>query len=465
MSDWLAFSAGAALLCAWAVAGLTAPLWRRRPSSRDAAVAPLSMDTSPGDAALAVLREQWREIDEAHRLGQIDAADWELARRELAQRAALDASPLHHAAVASASVEAGATTPYRGTHQNSGADRRAAVVLSLAVVALAASAYLWHGRPDAQALLAGPWQSAPAPANATQVEAMVLDMSRELEARARSGQSGADEAPAWEMLARALASLQRFDEADRAYRQAIERDPQNARLLADRADVLRAAEGDRPSDEPLRLVQRALRIDPQQPKALALAGRIAYEQRDWRGAIEHWQRAQSVAPAGSDLALGLERGIAQAQQQLPERAQDPRQAPKPLLGAPQPARSSTAVVAGRVELSAALRSQARPEDTVFIVARATAAAMPAGAPAPRMPVAIVRMRVADLPARFELDDRQAMSPDMRPSQFSELSISARVARSGEAMPSAGDWVSDAVTVRRGERGVHDVALRIERVQR
>jgi cytochrome c-type biogenesis protein CcmH len=82
-----------------------------------------------------------------------------------------------------------------------------------------------------------------------------------------------------------------------------------------------------------------------------------------------------------------------------------------------------------------------------------------------MPVAIVRMRVADLPARFELDDRQAMSPDMRPSQFSELSISARVARSGEAMPSAGDWVSDAVTVRRGERGVHDVALRIERVQR
>lgn len=484
MNSLLGFSALAALLTAGTWLALVLPL--RRGGGKDSgaggirggrsAVVDMPTDEVTSDAALGLLREQLHQLDEAHAHGQIRTDDWQqergaLARRALAEAAVNDAT--HHAH----------TPRHPGTPPDVQPVPKALTVgMGMAMLVLATAGYLMHGRPDATALSAGPWQSDTPSASITQVEAMVLDMARELDARERAGQSGAEDASAWEMLARALASLQRFDEADRAYQRAIERSldrsdapaRDTASLLADRADVLRAAEGDNASDQPRRLIERALKLDPLQPKALALAGRIAYEQRDYASAIAHWRRAQGVAPAGSDLAIGLERGIAQAQaalQQAGATLASPASPPssRPLLGAPRPApaaapagtspsASAAPVVSGRVEIAPALRSQARPDDVVFIVARAAPSAMPPGAAVPRMPVAIVQLRVADLPARFSLGDAQAMSPDLRPSQFSELSITARVARSGQALPSAGDWVSDAVVVRRG----HSATLQIVR---
>lgn len=451
------FSALAALLALLAMVGLTSPLWRRARSPNP------GPEGSPSSAALAVLRDEWQTIDRAHQLGEIDAADWELARQELSRRAVAEGSDAASRPTASALP---ATPP-----------RRQLAVLALAVWAVGVAAYLWHGRTDVQALSSTPWtafshaDNTGSAASATQVESMVLDMARELEARARAGHSGADDAGAWELLARALASLQRFEEADRAYRQATERDPRNARLLADHADVLRAAEGERGTDAPMRLLEQALRIDPQQPKALALAGRIAYEQRDWPRAIGYWQRAQAVAPPGSDLAVGAERGLAEARAMLPQpAARPPLGAPQPLaapaspgaVAATSPAPSpATASLAGRVELSPAMRAQAQPNDTVFVVVRAAAPAA-GSTELPRMPLAIVQLRVSDLPARFAVDDRQSMAPHLRPSQFSRLTVTARVARGGDALPASGDWVSDAVTAARGDTVL---VLRIDRIQR
>lgn len=504
MNSLLGFSALAALLTAGTWLALVLPLRRGGDTSRGAggnegggnegggkagrsAVIDAPSDGVASDAALGLLREQLRQLDEAHAHGHIRTDDWQQERSALARRAVAEASThdgAHHADT-HATRHPGAAAAWPPVPKS------LTVGMGIAMLVLATAGYLMHGRPDATALSTGPWGSDTPSASITQVEAMVLDMARELDARERAGQSGAEDASAWEMLARALASLQRFDEADRAYQRAIERSldrsdapaRDTARMLADRADVLRAAEGDSASDQPRRLIERALKLDPLQPKALALAGRIAYEQRDHASAIGYWRRAQGVAPAGSDLAIGLERGIAQAQAALQQAGTSvaPPSSPsssRPLLGAPRPAPAAAAttaphaaaagaspsasaapVVSGQVEIAPALRSQVRPSDVVFIVARASASAMPAGTAAPRMPVAIVQLRVADLPARFTLDDAQAMSPDLRPSQFSELSITARVARSGQALPSAGDWVSDAIVVRRG----HSATLQIARV--
>jgi cytochrome c-type biogenesis protein CcmH len=110
-------------------------------------------------------------------------------------------------------------------------------------------------------------------------------------------------------------------------------------------------------------------------------------------------------------------------------------------------------IRGRVSLTPALRAQAQPNDTVFIVARAEQG--------PRMPLAIVRMRVADLPADFTLDDSSAMSPQLRLSSYPEVVVSVRVSRSGQALPESGDLVGAPVHTRIGQRGVE---LRIDRVQ-
>jgi cytochrome c-type biogenesis protein CcmH len=83
-----------------------------------------------------------------------------------------------------------------------------------------------------------------------------------------------------------------------------------------------------------------------------------------------------------------------------------------------------------VSLSPALAKQARPNDVVFIFARA--------AQGPRMPLAIVRKQVKDLPATVVLDDSNAMSTEMKLSGVPEVVVVARVSKSGMASAAPGD---------------------------
>ncbi len=96
-----------------------------------------------------------------------------------------------------------------------------------------------------------------------------------------------------------------------------------------------------------------------------------------------------------------------------------------------PARATaSAGLAGTVRLAPHLVERVQAGDTVFVLARAI--------DGPRMPLAVARYRVADLPAAFALDDRMAMSPEMRLSQFDRVELLVRVSRSGQAQVQSGD---------------------------
>jgi cytochrome c-type biogenesis protein CcmH len=102
-------------------------------------------------------------------------------------------------------------------------------------------------------------------------------------------------------------------------------------------------------------------------------------------------------------------------------------------------------VTGTVRLSAALAQKAAPDDAVFIYARA--------AEGSRMPLAILRHQVKDLPLSFRLDDSMAMSPAAKMSLFPKLIISARVSKSGQAAPAAGDLTGESAPVANSAQGV------------
>lgn len=395
---WIA----AAAMVALALALLLPTLARRR----DAAA---SIDEARNDN-LQVLRDQLAQLDAELAAGTLTPDQHRESRAEI-ERRALDEDL--------ADERPGrASGPRRATVT--------AVAIGVLLPLFAAGFYARLGSRDA---LLPPPQAASAPeVTMAQVEAMVEQLAKVMETKV--GQP--DELQGWVMLARSYAALQRFPEADKAYARANALAPDNAQLLADRADVMAMLPGQSADGEPARLVARALQLEPDNLKALALAGGAAFEKQDFATAVRHWARARELVPPDSEFASNLDRSLVEARAALAAAGGTPKPASGPSATA---AASAPATVNGILSLAPALKDKVAPTDTVFIVARA--------AEGPRMPLAIVRRSAAELPIRFMLDDSAAMTPEFRLSKFSQVVVSARVSKTGEATPRAGDLLGQA----------------------
>jgi cytochrome c-type biogenesis protein CcmH len=171
---------------------------------------------------------------------------------------------------------------------------------------------------------------------------------------------------------------------------------------------------------------------------LALAGSAAFEAGRFAQARAQWEKLLATVPADSEAAQGVRASIAQARAKEGSAA-----APE----APA-AMASTATLSGEVSLSPALAAKAKPEDTVFIFARA--------AEGPRVPLAVLKRRVADLPLKFTLDDTLAMQPDLKLSGFAQVVVGVRVSASGSATGQSGDLVGKSEPVSSKAQGVRVV---------
>ena len=213
--------------------------------------------------------------------------------------------------------------------------------------------------------------------------------------------------------------------ASRAFDRADALLPGNADLLADYADALGAAEGGL-SGKSLALVERALKVDPTHWKALALAGTAAFNRRDYKTAVEYWERMKATVPPASPIAGSIEPA-------LPRRARWAGSKPAGGRGDGPASRPTTAPPrtppGGRDdrrhgEACAGAASKVSPTDTVYIFARAVEG--------PRMPLAILKKQAKDLPVTFTLDDSMAMAPNLALSNFPSVIVGARVSKSGNA---------------------------------
>ena len=331
--------------------------------------------------------------------------------------------------------------------------RRLLAGLAVLVVGVAVVGYAFTGKPSMTGLAAAPRQApvdaaalaADPPASGTvgdprqtglqQIAAMVDSLAARMKERPDDGEG-------WTMLARSYTVLGRFGEAVPAYAKAAVLLPTNAGLLADYADAVAAQKGTVGNPESLALIDRALAADPKHPKALALAGTAAYDRGDFAGAVVRWQKIADTMPAGSELLSQVQASIAEAKERMGGGASS--KAPM-ATGTASPAAADASAVAGTVSLDPSLAGQAAPDDTVFVFARA--------AEGPRMPLAVKRARVADLPLTFRLDDSMAMSPAAKISSTHSVVVSARVSKSGNAMPQPGDLSGESKAIAPGTSGI------------
>ena len=432
------FWIGAALLVALAWAMLW-PVWR---AGRGIAK-PVVSDTaagarSPRSAHLVVLDEQLAALDADLAAGRTDAAQHALARSEV-QRRMLDESDAGGDGNASNAGDAGGVRGARGSAPAARPGRKTLVFVGLAVPLFALVLYGLIGNPAGLNAPPGAGSGGAAEAEVTPeaLDKMLATLEQRLD---KPSANLASDLQGWTLLARSYAGLQRFPAASRAYARASALAPNDAQLLADHADVLALVQGRSMQGEPDRLVAKALQIEPRNLKALALAGSSAFERKDFAAARGYWEQALQQAPPGSEFAAGLERSLSEL-----------GGANGIAAGGAAPA--DAARIRGRVSLAPALAARALPTDTVFIFARA--------ADGPRMPLAILKRTVAELPFEFTLDDSMAMSPQMKLSKFATVVVGARVSRSGNAMPQPGDLRGESMPS--GTR-VNDLQLMIDSVQ-
>ena len=280
-------------------------------------------------------------------------------------------------------------------------------------------------------------------------QAQVAAMTAKLVARLKAQPEDAD---GWAMLARSYSMQGKYTEALEAHKKVMALRPQDAQAMADYADGLAMVNNRSLEGEPEKLILQAVQLDPSNVKALALAGTVAFNRNDFKGAVAYWEHATQIADPTSGYAQQLQGALAEARQRAgPPAAPAAAPAPTPFAAAPAAAPNAAAsavagaTVSGRVSLKEGLKAQFSPDDTVFIYARA-----PSGS---RMPLAILKKRVRDLPLDFSLDDSLAMSPAARLSTAPQVIVSARISKTGNAMPSPGDWQAESAPVAVGASGL------------
>ncbi len=297
-----------------------------------------------------------------------------------------------------------------------------AIVLSVLLTVASVGLYLKIGNP-------GAFSPQMAQGGAS-ISGGVVHSAAEIDALAKKVEENPSDGESLMVLANSYMEAGRFAEAAQAYEKLTKLAADEAWVWADYADALAMAQGKTLRGKPTEILNKALSLDPNSTKALALAGSAAIERGDFVATITYWEKLRGLIPADSEDAKMIDDGINEARQML-SHTKGGKSSKLESINSPAPAAAAGKErISGKVTLSNALKGKVSPDDTVFVLARA--------AEGPPMPLAVLRKQVRDLPLDFELDDSMAMSPQMKLSSFDQVVIVVRISKSGNAMPKPGD---------------------------
>ena len=392
---------------------LILPLLRREQQ------APPSDDTRDYDIRIA--RERLEELRKEHARGELSDEEFEQAKVDLEITLAQD-------------LEA---AEKRTVHVK--ADRAARVTTAIVVIlvpAIVAGVYLQTGSPDLvdpakRVAAASPQQQSP------HTPGSVAELVAELERRM---QQDPENPKGWFLLGRTYMQLNRYDDAVNAFEKLNALLPDNPTVLISLADALSMQNGGQVPEKAIQLLDKVLEIEPDNVTALWLRGNAAGQRHQDADALRYWSRAYPLLADEPAMQQELRQLVSAVEARSGLKAELP-QTPPPVMSAKasvpeppgntgQPAASAGPGLQVEVALDPELMDKVKPDDIVFIYAKAAAG--------PPMPLAVARKRVSELPVKVVLNDSMAMMPQMKLSSFPKVKVGARISKSGQAISQAGD---------------------------
>jgi cytochrome c-type biogenesis protein CcmH len=257
---------------------------------------PVADDTDKERANVAVYRDQLSELDADLANGLVSPEQYRQDRDEIERRLLDDvgASP----------------DPSDRKPKPAGAGRGAVYAVSFGIPVVAVALYLIVG--TSAALTGVPPQASSASASRTDGQMSQQGIEANVAALAKRLEQNPGDADGWAMLGRSYVSLERYGEASNAYEKAAELKADDADILTEYAFALAMTNGRKLQGRPTELIKQALRIAPENPKVLQLAGTAEFEAKNYKQAIVYWQKLLEMTSGNPELAQSISKRIDQA---------------------------------------------------------------------------------------------------------------------------------------------------------
>lgn len=275
-----------------------------------------------------------------------------------------------------------------------------------------------------------------------------------------------DDPEGWLILGRSLKSMQRYAEAETALTNANRLVPGNPSIMVELAEAMLFTSGQPEiGEEPRKLIEAALEIDPDLQKALWIMGLASSQSGDDTQAIAYWTRLRDqLDPASApyqsvtEQIQGAQTRLGQPVSAVAESAMAKAPAAAPAMSKPataQPATSQTTAagfgIPATITLGDGMDGTFPPNATLFIFIQ------PAGGAG--MPLAVKRLAPRGFPMSLNFTDADLLQPGGSLQAFDLLDISARISMSGVANVASGDIQANRVTV--NTKNVSAIALHLD----
>jgi cytochrome c-type biogenesis protein CcmI len=252
----------------------------------------------------------------------------------------------------------------------------------------------------------------------------------------------ANDVTGWLLLGRLHGSLNRLDSAIEAYKIAYALDPEHRGVLSSYSQALVLTGEESYMRQGLVLLQRLLVLEPNDNNTIGMLAVTASQLGDTELALKTWKTLKARLSPDDPMQLEINRRISTLDGTATASA------------GIETAKNATSVMIN-ITLSEELTEKIPQDGFLFVFAQDASGAV-------RMPAAVVKSRLSQLPIQVELSDANAMMPTYKLSQLSEVRLVARISADENVAESQGELQGEVkVTLQQGVQINQDITIDTE----